>query len=83
MSASGVSASDPVSGLFERNIILKDEKIQALNHRDEIPWDDTDGNRSKAMARARYIRTMLNDNPRLNLLLERGIVEKIIDRIKE
>ncbi len=78
-----VGKVQPVSGLFERNIIVKEDKVQVSNHRDDIPWDDTDGNRSRAMARARYIRTMLNDNPRLNLLLERGKLEKIIERIKD
>lgn len=78
-----VGKEHPISGLFERNIILKDEPILSKKVRNHLAWETIDGDRTRAMAAVKNLRTMLIENPRLNLQLERGQVEKVIKKLKD
>jgi 4Fe-4S ferredoxin len=71
------------SGLFERNIIIKVEQTPPTKVREHSAWKSTDGERIKAMTTARNLRTMLNEDPYLNLHLERGRVDKVIKKMKD
>jgi 4Fe-4S ferredoxin len=77
-----VGKEHPPSGLFERNIILKVEEIKPGKVREHSAWKSTDGERTRAMAAARNLRTMLDEDPHLNLQLERGRVDKVIEKLK-
>jgi 4Fe-4S ferredoxin len=73
----------PSSGLFERNIIIKDEPLKPDKVKEHDAWKSIDGDRTRAMATARNLRTMLDEDPHLNLQLERGRVDKVIEKFKD
>jgi 4Fe-4S ferredoxin len=77
-----VGKPPPASGLFERNIILKEEPIRSAKTKSNAAWQSIDGDRLRAMKVAGNIRSMLEDDPHLNLQLERGLVDKVIKKVK-
>jgi 4Fe-4S ferredoxin len=77
-----VGKPPPTSGLFERNIILKEEPIRSARTKSHAAWQSIDGDRLRAMKAVGNIRNMLEDDPHLNLQLERGRVDKVIKRLK-
>jgi 4Fe-4S ferredoxin len=78
-----VGKAQPASGLFERNIILKDEPRQHTRTKTHAAWTSIDGDRLRAMDVAKNLRSMLDDDPHLNLQLERGRIDKVIKRLKD
>jgi len=78
-----VGKEHPPSGLFERNLILRAEEIQPGNMKALSAWKSIDGNRKRAMAIAKKLRTMLDDDPHLSLQLERGRVDKVVEKLTQ
>jgi 4Fe-4S ferredoxin len=78
-----VGKDHPSSGLFERNIILKAEETKPSKVKEHSAWKSIDGERTRAMASARNLRKMLDEDPHLNLQLERGHVDKVIEKLRD
>lgn len=73
----------PPSGLFERDIKpISHDKIEVHEHRGN-EWESIDGVRERAKAVARAVKDLLSDEPKLLIQVERGLVDSVVERVKE
>ncbi len=77
-----IGKDPPKSGLFEREITVLAAQRARVNIREGLGWELEDGVREKAMKVAQRARDMLKSSPRLTLQVERGQMEKVVEKIK-
>ena len=78
-----IGKEPPPSGFYERDIVVKISEKRQVQIKEEHAWDSIDGMRDRAMKAAQRLKDMLKENPRLQLQLEKGRVEKVVERFKE
>jgi 4Fe-4S ferredoxin len=78
-----IGKAPPDSGLFERNIVVTAVERPKPTAKETNKWETTDGMRAKAMNAVQDLVDTLKNNPRLQLQLERGQVNRVIEKVKE
>ncbi|MHA2003251.1 MAG: 4Fe-4S binding protein, partial [Candidatus Thorarchaeota archaeon] len=72
----------PKSGLFEREITVLAAERARVNIREGQGWESDKGVRGKAMKVAQRTLNLLKSSPRLTLQVERGQMDKVVEKIK-
>lgn len=78
-----IGKDPPDSGLFERNIIVTAIERPKPTAKATTKWDTANEMRAIAMNAAKELKDTLKSNPRLQLQLERGQVNRVIEKVKE
>jgi 4Fe-4S ferredoxin len=77
-----IGKDPPQSGLFEREISVTPIQRSQVKTSMRKDWDSEDGQRESAMLSVKRVRDLLKKNPRLHLQVERGMTEKVVEKIK-
>jgi 4Fe-4S ferredoxin len=72
----------PKSGLFEREITVLAAERARVNIREGQGWEEDDAIREKAIKIAKHTLNLLKSSPRLTLQVERGHLDKVVEKIK-
>ncbi|MFX0107215.1 MAG: 4Fe-4S binding protein [Candidatus Hodarchaeota archaeon] len=78
-----IGREPPPSGLFERNIQRVETERPSAVLKEANKWGASDEIRLEAMRAAQDLRNLLKKEPRLQLQLERGLVNRVVKRIKD
>jgi len=77
-----IGKDPPKSGLFEREITVLAAERARVNIREGQGWEADDAIREKAMKIAQHALNLLKSSPRLTLQVERGQMDKVVEKIK-